>query len=161
MPDDIAVRITGLVEARQKMDQIARDLHGREMQSGMREATMLVTNTARREAPVDTGRLRASITPEVRVEGKDMVGIVGSNVMYAPYMELGTGIYAGRSPYFPPPSALEVWAKRHGTTGYIVALAIFRAGGLKPREFLKHGFERNESRIVELIGNVVTRIVKK
>lgn len=39
-------------------------------------------------APVDTGRLRASITHEVR-EGEKAV-YVGTNVEYAAYVELGT-----------------------------------------------------------------------
>jgi len=40
--------------------------------------------------PVDTGRLRASITSGL-VDDKDaIVGVVGTNVKYAPYLELGT-----------------------------------------------------------------------
>jgi hypothetical protein len=40
------------------------DLHGEPMLQGMRNATLLVTRDAKRFAPVDTGRLRASITPD-------------------------------------------------------------------------------------------------
>lgn len=40
--------------------------------------------------PVDTGRLRDSITHEVK---GDTV-YIGTNVEYAPYIEFGTGIYA-------------------------------------------------------------------
>jgi HK97 gp10 family phage protein len=39
---------------------------------------------------VDTGRLRASITHQVRGN----TAIIGTNVQYAPYLEFGTGIYA-------------------------------------------------------------------
>ena len=42
---------------------------------------------AKAAAPVDTGRLRNSITHEV--EDKH-TAVVGSNVEYAPYVELGT-----------------------------------------------------------------------
>lgn len=158
----VSAEIRGLKETQQKMDQVARDLHGTPMLEGMRDATMLVSRDARIFAPVDTGRLRASITPEVRTEGNNVVGVVGSNVAYAPYMELGTGVYVGRPAYFPPPAALEVWARRHGgASGLQVAFAIFRAGGLKGRKFLERGFQTNEPRIIQLIGNVVTRIVKK
>lgn len=41
---------------------------------------------AKKKCPVDTGRLRASIT--TTVEGGKV--IVGSNVKYAPYVEWGT-----------------------------------------------------------------------
>lgn len=40
--------------------------------------------------PVDTGRLKSSITVHVDGRGKDTVGLVGSNVEYAAYVELGT-----------------------------------------------------------------------
>lgn len=43
-------------------------------------------------APVDTGRLRGSITHQVD-EGEPSV-YIGTNTEYAPYVELGTGIYA-------------------------------------------------------------------
>lgn len=54
-------------------------------------------------APVDTGALRNSITH--KAEGGTM--IVGSNVEYAPYIELGTG-----KEYSPPPEWIENNAKR-------------------------------------------------
>ena len=43
-----------------------------------------------RNGSVDTGRLRSSIEYEV----EDDTMIVGTNVEYAPYIEMGTGIYA-------------------------------------------------------------------
>ena len=42
--------------------------------------------------PVDTGRLRNGITHAVSED--EMAAYVGSNTSYAPYVELGTGIYA-------------------------------------------------------------------
>lgn len=43
------------------------------------------------EAPaVDTGRLRASITHRVEKESGEVVGYVGTNVEYAPWLEFGT-----------------------------------------------------------------------
>lgn len=46
------------------------------------------TNYARANAPVDTGRLRNSITFET-LNDEDAV-VIGSNVEYAPYQELST-----------------------------------------------------------------------
>ena len=45
-------------------------------------------NYARANAPVDTGRLRNSITSQV-LKGENAV-LIGTNVEYAPYQELGT-----------------------------------------------------------------------
>lgn len=50
---------------------------------------------------VDTGRLRASITHEVRKEGDQIVGLVGTNVEYAPHLEFGTNKMAAR-PFLRP-----------------------------------------------------------
>ena len=46
---------------------------------------------AKRLAPVDTGNLRNSITHQVD-DGESTV-YIGTNVEYAPYVELGTGRY--------------------------------------------------------------------
>lgn len=45
---------------------------------------------AKRLAPVDTGRLRSSIAEELRHDGSGLVEIVGTDVEYAPFVELGT-----------------------------------------------------------------------
>ena len=45
---------------------------------------------AKQETPVDLGRLRNSMTHVVQGDSV----YIGSNVEYAPYVELGTGIYA-------------------------------------------------------------------
>ena len=54
----------------------------------------LVAKTARnakRNCPVDTGRLRSSIVSRVEKDFDDgLVGIVGTDVEYAPYVEFGT-----------------------------------------------------------------------
>jgi HK97 gp10 family phage protein len=52
--------------------------------------TIRVETAAKRGAPVDTGRLRSSITHELGRDGGDLVGRVGTNVEYAPHVELGT-----------------------------------------------------------------------
>jgi phage gpG-like protein len=124
------------------------------MEAKMREATLLVVNEAKQRAPVDTGRLRASITPEVRREDGGVVGIVGSNVVYAPYMELGT------RPHWPPPGALAVWARRHHIPEYVVRRAI-GLRGLEARRFLQGAFEAMQGRIKDLIGRAVGEIVRR
>lgn len=86
----IRVEVEGIEEARMKFDQVARDLSGPPFEDAMHQATLIVTRDAKINAPVDTGRLRASITPEVVTRDTVVQGIVGSNVEYAPFQELGT-----------------------------------------------------------------------
>lgn len=61
-----------------------------QLKQGMIKACLLVEGDAKRNCPVDTGRLRASITNRLEVEEKQLVGIVGTNVEYASYVEFGT-----------------------------------------------------------------------
>lgn len=52
--------------------------------------SLLIQTAAVRLCPVDTGRLRASITHEIEPTGLHITGRVGTNVEYAPFVELGT-----------------------------------------------------------------------
>lgn len=54
---------------------------------------------AKKDCPVDTGRLRNSITYETRTLSKEVY--IGTNVEYGPYVELGTSRMAAR-PFIRP-----------------------------------------------------------
>jgi len=50
-----------------------------------------VVRASKRNAPVDTGRLRSSITYDmIELPGQLPKAIVGTNVSYAPFVEFGT-----------------------------------------------------------------------
>lgn len=160
------ITFDGLDEAIRSLDKIADDLTGEAMQGGMRRAALVVEAGAKRKAPVDTGRLRSSITSAVTVTGfgaRGVQGIVGTNVVYAPYMEFGTGTFAGRPRVkMPPPAALEGWARRHGGANpYLIARAIYRAGGLKKHEFFQGSMRDNEQRVVDIINETVAQIIAR
>ena len=163
MPDPISV--DGLIQTQQNVQQAAADLYGQPMLDAMLTAVLLVEASAKQYAPVDTGDLRASISHQVvsGISGEPGVqGIVGSNKMQALWMEQGTGTFAGHAAVkMPPPSALDVWASRHGTTGRAVAWAIYKAGGLKARHFFQRAFDDNQQRIIDLLGQAVSAIVDK
>lgn len=151
MPASVEVR--GLIDAQREAERVVRDLHGEPMLEAFRDCTLIVLRDAKIAAPVDTGRLRASITPEVRSEGDDVLGIVGTNVVYAPYIELGTRAH------MPPLAALSTWAARHHTSAYLVARAIARRG-LKARRFLQGALEKNTSRIIARIERAAKEITE-
>lgn len=148
----LSVEIRGLVETQRKLEQTIADLQGDAFLDGMRRATLLVQRDARRLAPVDTGRLRASITPEIRQRGTTIQGVVGTNVIYAAAVELGS------RPHYPPIAALQTWARRHGMNAFVLQRAIGRRG-TKARRYFQQAFEQNRSRIVELLDDAVVRIV--
>jgi hypothetical protein len=85
MPLELEIR--GLADLQAKTDQMIEDLHGEPMLDGMRTSTVMVSTDAKVFSPVDTGLLRSSITPEVRLEGFNVLGVVGSVVFYAPFQE--------------------------------------------------------------------------
>lgn len=60
-----------------------------------------VERTAKRLAPVDTGRLRSSINTALAVDSRGLFARIGTNVDYALYVELGT-LKQPAQPYLRP-----------------------------------------------------------
>ena len=56
------------------------------------KVVIMVEDEAKSLVPVDTGNLRSSIHPEVKVVGSSVVGRVYTQSEYASYIEFGTGI---------------------------------------------------------------------
>lgn len=62
---------------------------------------LTVQRAAKRNAPVDTGRLRSSITEELTRDGDELVETIGTDVEYGLYVEVGTH-HAPAHPYLRP-----------------------------------------------------------
>ena len=65
-----------------------------DMEKKVSQACLVVEGEARQLCPVDQGHLRASITSETEITADEIIGRIGSNLEYAPYVHNGTGIYA-------------------------------------------------------------------
>lgn len=65
------------------------------------KVALKVERAAKRLCPVDTGRLRASISHEMKHDERGLYAVVGSTVEYAIYQELGTRHQPG-SPFLRP-----------------------------------------------------------
>ncbi len=72
-------------------------------QKGLVEATALVERTAKELCAVLTGTLKRSITHEIE-PGR---AIVGTNIEYAPHVELGTSKWSGK-PFLRPALAANL-----------------------------------------------------
>ena len=151
MPDaGLGVRIHGLHEAVKKLGP---ELTAKPMRRFFEQSATVVETDAKRNAPVDTGRMRSSITHEISKARVPLWAKVGTNVHYAPYMEFGTGVFAegdggSRDRHWPPGGPLSTWARRHGfESGYQVARIIGKRGGLKPRRFLRNALKDNLNNI--------------
>lgn len=64
---------------------------------GLQKAIMTVEGDAKKGCPVDTGRLRSSITSRI----EESTGVIGTTVEYASYVEFGTDRMPARPFLFP------------------------------------------------------------
>lgn len=67
---------------------------------GLTKCGVNMERYAKQLCPVDTGRLRASITHELADDGRAVY--VGTNVYYAPYVEMGTSKHPKPQPFIEP-----------------------------------------------------------
>lgn len=79
---------SGLVEIREDNAQRIADAIDQALARALEEVGLVAEGYAKKACPVDTGRLRNSITHQVRPSEKSVY--IGTNVEYAPYVELGT-----------------------------------------------------------------------
>lgn len=124
------------------------ELIGGPLRDWFLKVTFKIEGEAKKRAPVFQGRLRSSISTDVDKAVVPLWGSVGTNVVYAPMMEFGTGLLhdgpgGANAPHWPPSQALDSWASAHGIPGggFVVARSIGLRGGLKPRRFLRDGAE--------------------
>ncbi len=105
--------------------------------------TFIAEGEAKQQTPINDGVLRGSITSKVTKEGNEMVGIVGTNLDYAPYQEYGTGIYGPKGvPITPKQSSVLRFKTRDGQIVFARSVA-----GTKPRKFMYHGLQAVKSNL--------------
>lgn len=75
------------IEVTDNSDMIVKDID-LAISAALEEIGMLAEGYAKRACPVDTGRLRNSITHQMGSDERSVY--IGTNVEYAPHVELGT-----------------------------------------------------------------------
>lgn len=105
------------------------------LSQAMAKACAVVQKSAREKAPSDTGALRRSIDFEVESNGTE--GVVFSNLEYAPYVEIGTGIHSSKGNGRKTPWAYE------GSHGWVTT------SGNKPQPFLEPAAMESQSEIAK------------
>lgn len=124
----------------------------------LERASQTVEADAKSNAPVDTGRLRSSISR--RIELGQQRALVGSKLPYARAVEFGRP--PGR---WPPMSALQPWARRHGFPAgrqgaFLVARKIaFK--GIRPRPYLVPALENNRRSIGGFLNQMANDIERE
>ena len=132
------------MSAAQKLDDTSSKITAN-LAIGMELACLIPETAAKQKCPVDEGILRASISHEIDVSPSKIIGRIGTNIEYAPYVHQGTGIYAvdgnGRKTPWAWFGESKKWEGIHHTVGQ------------KPKRFLKEAVEENKSRIISILKN--------
>lgn len=124
-----------------------------ETRAALDAALLILEADQRRNVAQDTRRLMGSITREVQGEGAVLTGRVGPSLGYGLFVERGR-----RPGKFPPISAIQGWARRHGIPPFLVARAIARRG-TRPQPFVQPSLDKNRVRIDQLFARVGVRMV--
>lgn len=121
-----------------------RDAKVSELKDVVNQSALMIESGAKVRAPVDTGRLRASIQIYLKDDG--LSADVGTEVNYAVYVEFGTGIYAakgdGRKTPWAYKDAKGHWHRTHGN---------------HPQPFLFPAFEEEMPRFKRHLKDVLSR----
>lgn len=115
-----------------------------DMEQKMEKACLVIENQAKQNCPVDQGFLRASITSETEVAAEEIVGRIGSNLEYAPYVHNGTGIYAVAGDGRKTPWGYTVKAGKHKGFHW--------THGQKPNPFLEDAKLAKRSAVEKILG---------
>ena len=125
--------VDGVINALQNL------VSGGKLQNALALAGEVVRADAVDNCPVDTGRLKNSITSAV--EGDSAV--IGTNVEYAPYVEFGTGAQGDKS--------VAHTTKKHWT--YYSGGRFYTTSGHAPQPFLVPALKNNIPKIIEAFKN--------
>ncbi|MFL8968897.1 HK97-gp10 family putative phage morphogenesis protein [Helcococcus kunzii] len=110
----------------------------------LKTATSYLESEAIKEAPSDSGELRASMVSKVEKQPGKLVGIVGNTAEYAPYVHQGTGKYAKNGKGRKTP-----WKV---VTMYKGKKVVFVTRGQKSNPFLTRAKEKNMENIKKILG---------
>ena len=116
-----------------------------DMSRKMDKACLVVESQAKQNCPVDIGILRASITSETEVTASEIVGRVGTNEEYGPYVHNGTGIYAKDGNGRKTPWDYTVRAGKHKGFHW--------TQGQRPQPFLENAKLEKKSAVERILGD--------
>lgn len=116
-----------------------------DMSQKMDKACLVVESQAKQNCPVDIGILRVSITSETEVTASEIVGRVGTNEEYGPYVHNGTGIYAKDGNGRKTPWGYTVRAGKHKGFHW--------THGQRPQPFLENAKLEKKSTVERILGD--------
>ena len=128
--------IKNLDELMSKLEKLSK----MKLDETLNKACILVENEAKLNCPVKNNQLRASITHEI--EGT--TGAIGTNVVYAPYVEYGTGIYSDKGGGRSTP-----WSYQDAEGNWYTTV------GMRPQPFLEPALQSSIQDILQLFNKAI------
>lgn len=135
----MSVEFVGLEGILDKLDNLANP---QKMEQAMKKACALVQGSAMKKAKKGkTGDLARSIATKVENDGINIVGTVYSPLIYAPYREYGTGLFAedGNGRKDVPWHYQDDEGEWHTTSG------------MKPAPFLRPALNENKDNVTRIL----------
>lgn len=113
------VEFTGFPPSPARVDAIVAE----EATAAMQRAThrLHAEVLSRMERHRRTGHLMRGTTSRVQTIGNSVIGLVGTNVFYAPFLERGTGLYGPHNSWIVPVRARYLVFPEPGNSGFTLA----------------------------------------
>ena len=156
MIPEIKVTVAGLQPLMAMMSR-APELVTEEITKAMKQSTLTIEGEAKQLVPHKTGSLRRSLVSQVRPLLSGVEGLVGTNIQYGPYVEIGTGIYGPEKRPITPKTAKVLAFK--GQDGQMIFRKNVR--GMPARPYLKPAFEESKARVEEFFRQALKRVLRR
>ena len=127
------------------MNDLEKLCNTEEIKSTLQNCCFIVERDAKKNCPVQTGELRASITSRIVEEGTEIQGEVGTPLMYGNYVEYGTGLFSSNGM-----GRKEVpWFYKNEKDEWV------STSGQPPQPFLIPALNNNRQEIIEQLKGVL------
>jgi hypothetical protein len=147
----VDIKVEGMEELKKELERMSEEKKV-EIRAEVRASALDIMTQAKDNlsafGAVDTGNLSGSIMVDWEPGG--FTAEIGPEAPYGPHVEFGT------KPHFPPPDALEAWARHHGFDSAWPICKLIAKRGIKARPYLLPAFLAIEreffNRIKEILG---------
>lgn len=137
-------------EVAKNLQKMAHEIAMKRLKNAVAKACYMVHADVVRNTPVNTNILRSSEAVDVKQKKNAVIGIVGTNVKYAPFVEFGTGVYAKNGHGRQTPWTYYADAGRyHG---------FYRTKGQKPKLMFTNAFEKNKEKIYQIVEEAMRNL---
>lgn len=131
------IKVEGLDSLIERLEAITDEETAKQI---ITKASLMVERAAKQKAPKGIGELRRSITSKVETTADGVQGTIFTPLLYAPYVEFGTGLFAEEGGRTDVP-----WRYKDDEGNW------HTTSGQPPKPFMRPALEENREEIKRLI----------